>query len=296
MLRSLTEIDSQPAANRARKFADRFSLPLNEHNWRGIPGDFAGVGVGSSLDFQDHRNYLPGDDPRHINWQAYARTGDYSMKLYREEVRPIVEIVMDVSGSMFALPDKAERALELFYFTSFSADRSGASMRIFLVNGPLWKQIEPHSISTHHWKSVAAELDGTDSSGAPAVSSIPFRQRSMRVFVSDLLFLTNPETVVRSLQKQQGRAVFLCPFSSSEADPGWNGNYEFIDTETTERHDRRVDSSLLKRYLDSYRRHFDRWKAAAIRAQTPFARISSLGPFEESVRKEAIPSGALQLS
>ncbi|MFN9663179.1 MAG: DUF58 domain-containing protein, partial [Akkermansiaceae bacterium] len=26
------------------------------------------------MDFQDHRSYSPGDDPRHINWQAYART------------------------------------------------------------------------------------------------------------------------------------------------------------------------------------------------------------------------------
>ena len=49
---------------------------------------FSGSGTGSSLDFQDHRAYSPGDDPRHINWQAYARTGSYTMKLFREEVRP----------------------------------------------------------------------------------------------------------------------------------------------------------------------------------------------------------------
>lgn len=88
MLRPLQEIDAEPAATRARALADRFSLPLNDRNWRGNPGDYAGIGVGSSLDFQDHRNYLPGDDPRHINWQAFARTGDYTLKLYREEVRP----------------------------------------------------------------------------------------------------------------------------------------------------------------------------------------------------------------
>ncbi|MEJ6642028.1 MAG: DUF58 domain-containing protein [Akkermansiaceae bacterium] len=40
--------------------------------------------MGSALYFQDHRAYSPGDDPRHINWQAYARTGQYTMKLYRE--------------------------------------------------------------------------------------------------------------------------------------------------------------------------------------------------------------------
>ena len=48
--------------------------------------------MGSALYFQDHRAYSPGDDPRHINWQAYARTGQYTMKLYREEFRPVVHL------------------------------------------------------------------------------------------------------------------------------------------------------------------------------------------------------------
>ncbi|MEO0417124.1 MAG: DUF58 domain-containing protein, partial [Verrucomicrobiota bacterium] len=94
--------DSQDLAKisaRAQSFADWFQLPLKDRTWQGNSGDFKGRGTGSSLDFQDHRNYIPGDDPRHINWQAYARTGSYTMKLYREEVRPVVDIIFDVSES-----------------------------------------------------------------------------------------------------------------------------------------------------------------------------------------------------
>jgi uncharacterized protein (DUF58 family) len=296
MLRPLQEIDAEPAATRARALADRFSLPLNDRNWRGNPGDYAGIGVGSSLDFQDHRNYLPGDDPRHINWQAFARTGDYTLKLYREEVRPVVEIIMDVSGSMFAIDGKAERALELLYFSFFSAERAGASARVFLTRGPLWKPVETHALLTHHWQELTEEMEETGSSAPPALGAIPFRQRSLRVFISDLLFRAAPENLVQSLQRQHGRAVLLCPFSTAESDPGWDGNYEFIDSEDGSRNDRRVDALLLKRYLESYRRHFDRWKAASMRAQIPFARIDSSTRFEEAVRKEAVPSGAIQLT
>lgn len=296
MPRPLEEIDCASIAMRAKGLADRFSLPLSEHTWRGNPGDYAGTGVGSSLDFQDHRNYLPGDDPRHINWQAYARTGDYTLKLYREEVRPIVEIVMDVSGSMFAVPDKAERAIELLYFAFFSAERAGASAKVFLSNGSFWKPVETHALLTHHWIQIALAGAGIEASSAPSLGAIPFRQRSMRLFISDLLFKAAPESSVQALQRNHGRALFLCPFSPSESNPGWDGNYEFIDSENESRHDRRVDASLLKRYLETYRRHFDRWKAASIRAQTPFARISSEGSFEEAVRKEAVPSGAIQLA
>ena len=71
----------ESAMEEARKVAERLRLPLGAQAWKGQAGEFRGAGVGSSIDFQDHRDYSPGDDPRHINWQAYARTGQYSMKL-----------------------------------------------------------------------------------------------------------------------------------------------------------------------------------------------------------------------
>lgn len=91
------------AYTRSSTCANRLRLPLRSKVWRGGSGDFAGAGTGSSMDFQDHRNYVPGDDPRHINWQAYARTGQYTMKLYREEVRPVIDLICDVSPSMLSL-------------------------------------------------------------------------------------------------------------------------------------------------------------------------------------------------
>ena len=104
------------AYSRSSTCASRLRLPLRSKVWRGGSGDFSGAGTGSSMDFQDHRNYAPGDDPRHINWQAYARTGQYTMKLYREEVRPVVDLICDVSPSMFLDETKSARTAELLSF------------------------------------------------------------------------------------------------------------------------------------------------------------------------------------
>src|SRR5690606_30466315 len=108
--------------------ARQLRLPLSGRLWRGQSGNWSGAGAGSSIDFQDHRTYLPGDDPRYINWQAYARTGNYSMKLYREEVSPNIDIVLDASGSMFFDPAKRERSWELLYFCRESALQSGSAL------------------------------------------------------------------------------------------------------------------------------------------------------------------------
>ena len=44
--------------------ARRFRLPFARQAWRGAAGGWQGSGAGSSIDFQDHRAYVPGDDPR----------------------------------------------------------------------------------------------------------------------------------------------------------------------------------------------------------------------------------------
>src|SRR4051794_30985311 len=112
--------ERQQLHRRMKSASEHLGLPFRSRTWRGQAGAWVGVGSGSSIDFQDHRPYLPGDDPRYIDWRAYARTGHYIMKLYREEVSPLVDLVLDASASMFFDSAKAHRTLELFAFAAES--------------------------------------------------------------------------------------------------------------------------------------------------------------------------------
>ena len=284
----------------ARAWAEVLRLPLRHKRWRGSSGELAGLGVGSSLDFQDHRAYLPGDDPRQINWQAYARTGHYSMKLYREEVRPLVDIVLDASNSMWAYPGKAARAAELLYFTADSARRTGASLRFFAVEGDAVHPLAEDAVAGDRW---ATELAGPGRpSGAPSaphalpsVGRIPFRLGSLRVLLSDLLFPGAPEAVLHPLVARQGRGVILAPAAGEESSPAWEGNYEFVEAEARTRHAHRLDPETLRRYTEAYRRHFELWKDAALRHGVALARVPSGGDLGTSLRLEAVPAGAVEM-
>jgi uncharacterized protein (DUF58 family) len=55
---------------------------------------------GSSLEFAEHRLYVPGDDPRSIDWRAYARSDRLVVRRYHEERRLPVRILIDASISM----------------------------------------------------------------------------------------------------------------------------------------------------------------------------------------------------
>src|SRR5262245_41532482 len=92
---SRAEID-WPAVRAAAAF--RLAMPRTPVGGR--VGERLGSGTGSSLEFQDYRPYAPGDDLRHVDWAAYARSELLAIRLYREEVAPRIDLVLDVSRSM----------------------------------------------------------------------------------------------------------------------------------------------------------------------------------------------------
>lgn len=56
--------------------------------------------VGFSVDFASHREYIPGDDLRHLNWKLYGRHDKLYIKQYDAETNVDLHLVLDVSGSM----------------------------------------------------------------------------------------------------------------------------------------------------------------------------------------------------
>lgn len=63
-------------------------------------GDTVSKFRGSGMDYEDSRSYEPGDEPRFFNWRLMARTGKPHVKVFREERRPSVFIMLDRRISM----------------------------------------------------------------------------------------------------------------------------------------------------------------------------------------------------
>ena len=278
----------------ALQLVGRLRLPLRSRVWKGQSGEFTGGGTGSSLDFQDHRAYSPGDDPRHINWQAYARTGSYTMKLFREEVRPVVDLILDASESMFFTQTKAARSAELFYLIAESAQAVGASLTIHAVRGEAFLPLDPASIRNHRWLDTSRAMPAADPAKPPDLSRLPMRSNAIRIFLSDLLFSGDPVPILRHLGQRHGSIVIFSPYLQEEANPSWSGNYEFIDPERKTHHPHRIEPATLRRYLDAYTQHFEMWKQQSRRHRAAFARIPAEGDLATALFREAVPAGALE--
>ena len=260
--------------------ANTFRLPFSRLTAKGRAGNWAGAGVGSSIDFQDHRPYVPGDDPRYINWQAFARTGHYTMKLYREEVSPRLDVIFDASKSIFNEVDKARKAVSLLFFVCHSAWRNSASLKVYTALGRTLSFAENDSLRSGEI-AIPEDLEGSDSPMDWA--RIPLRPQSLRVVISDLLFDQEPSIALRSLGRQGTHVVFFCLFTKQEWKPDWLGNVELLDCEI----DRRARRYFTREDLDNYRlrydAHFSAWSEAVSRISGNFARIDAEGSLEDSL-------------
>ena len=91
-------------------------------------GDVASRYRGSGLDYEESREYQLGDEPRFINWQLTARTSKTQLKLFREEHRPAVFILLDHRDSMrfgTQVQLKATQASRIASLVAFAASQQG---------------------------------------------------------------------------------------------------------------------------------------------------------------------------
>lgn len=282
----------QRCKQKALQVAAHLRLPLSRRVWKGQSGEYSGAGTGSSLDFQDQRHYMLGDDPRHINWNAYARTEMHTMKLYREEVRPVVDVIMDCSESMFYDAEKAARSAEILYLIIESTRRGGASLRVHLVKGASATEVPLEMLDRFAWYEKGQNL--SSDSASPDLSRLALRTNAIRVFISDLLYPGSPLPTLRSLTAKQGSALIFTPYMKSEALPEWDGNYEFYDPEINVDSPQRIEKDVLEQYKKSYARHMSLWKQSAISHQALLSRVSADVDFQQALHAEALPSGALE--
>ena len=79
---------------------DRLQLFYPANARGGAGGMRRSRALGSSVEFSDFREYVPGDDIRRVDWNAYARFDRLYLKLFMEEQETTLFVLLDASASM----------------------------------------------------------------------------------------------------------------------------------------------------------------------------------------------------
>ncbi|MCU0962158.1 MAG: DUF58 domain-containing protein [Pirellulaceae bacterium] len=257
-------------------FARAYRLALPERQRLALAGDVAGHRTGSSVEYQDRKDYVPGDDLRHVDWRAFARTDRLTVKLYREEISPRVDILVDLSASMDTSPEKFARAVELALFFQRVAQPCHALTQVYGLGSRLAPLQHPLELETLSRERVESPL--------PLVQGTPLASRGgIRILISDFLFPCEPREL-RCVFHGADRLALVQLLSAFEAEPEVRGQWRLQEAETDEFRDMDLTDAIVRGYVSRLRRLQDDLDAQMRIAGGAFATVRDTDSWEVLLR------------
>jgi len=262
-----------------RRLAGRFELGLHPPRRGGPAGERLGRGTGSSLEFQDRRAYAPGDDVRHLDWRAMARSDQVLVRLYREEVAPALDLLLDGSRSMAVEPEKAQLALDVAALFAAVAEESGAQARLFLLSDGARR------LDLRRLEREGLEYDSTDDLAVCVEAALPLlRPGSLRVLVSDGLVPHPASALARPLAARAGALALVQVLGRFDLEPSAGEALRLTDSETGSALDLVLDERVVAAYRTRLRRRCDELETECRRASGRYALVSAAEDLEAASR------------
>jgi uncharacterized protein (DUF58 family) len=213
---------------------------------------------GASIEFSEHKLYSPGDDIRHIDWRAFAKTDRYHVKQFEDETNLRLELLVDHSGSMaFAdggRPSKLAYARNLASALSYVALRQGDSTGLFTFAAQVTDEL-PARASSGHLMEILSRLAKLRAEGPTGIARCIDRfaqargRRAVAVVLTDL-FDPDPHLIdaFRRLAARRHDVAVLHLLDPTEIDFNYDAPSFFVSMEDTRRlfvHPRTLRSAFV---------------------------------------------------
>ncbi len=291
--RTIASMDTDDAL-----FGPAFARRLERLQWilrrrlaSGQEGDVTGRRKGGLIEFADHREYVPGDDLKYVDWNAYLRLNTLAIKEFAKEEEVPLTILVDVSASMGAgSPGKFRLALQSAAGLGFVSLASGNPVRLVgfrrgrreasrIFRGkdalfPFLKRLE-----------ALSPAGRTDIEGALKDAAASMPPRGQMVLLSDLMEESRFLERLGALSARNTETFVLRILAPPEISPPLEGRVTLVDSETGETLDLDLAGEDIARFHrdrtareESLRRFLE---ARGIR----FASVKSDAPFEDVVLK-----------
>ena len=174
-----------------------------------ITGLHASPYQGYSVEFAQHRPYVPGDEIKHVDWKVFARTDKFYLKQYQEETNLTAQIVLDASESMsFGSRAGASEWNKFEYARSAAASlgylalQQQDSVGLTIFSRGVDQNLRP-SNSPVHWRALLAAMDRSSDGAKTEIGAVleevaeRMPRRGLVILISDCF--DEAERVLRGL-------------------------------------------------------------------------------------------------
>jgi uncharacterized protein (DUF58 family) len=231
---------------------------------------------GFSVEFAEHRQYMPGDEIRRIDWRVYGKTDRFYVKEFEEETNLKSYIVLDTSASMrfsSELPKSKEKRMSKMAYASYVAAslsylmiQQRDAVGLMTYDSGIRSVIPPHA-TKQHLRRVLLELekitpsDTTNSSAALHNLAERISRRGLIVVLSDLF--DDPAKVMAALKHfrhNNHEVLVMQVLDPLERSFAFGSDAVFKDVETEEMittqpyHIQKTYQDAMKGFIETYKR------------------------------------------
>ncbi len=222
--------------------------------------------LGFALDFAQHRQYVPGDDIKKIDWRVYAKQDRYYIKQYEVTTNLKAHIILDASGSM-AYHGQSE-PLSKFRYAQFTAMclaylilHQTDSVGLLTFDQKIQSHIPARSNSPHLF-TIARTLDSTVPAGESSLSAVlhdvaeRLGHRQMVILLSDLFDKSSDLLeAFHHLRHQRHEVIILQIMSDDELTFPFRNFSQFESLENKSQKARLDPVTARTTYLQNLSRH-----------------------------------------
>jgi len=281
---------------------------LNVHS--SLNGLFGGnrrtVKHGSSAEFADYQDYVPGDDLRRIDWNLYARFEKLFIKLFVDERQLHHRIYVDCSASMdWGDPHKGETALKLAAALGFLAVQSMDRVSIIEMHGDRCEDVTQGAIvGKERFYAAVDRLNNTEFYGSSELGAALSSEENvgngdgMSVIISDFLTESDWKSGAEYLRFQKREVCLMQVLSPEELQPMILGKVWLMDSEASGTEDSRnkrmeITRDTLKAYGLAMEYHQNELKRFCETRGIPFVTVCTDEPIGRMLFMKSTESGII---
>lgn len=199
---------------------------------------------GFSVEFAEHRQYMPGDEIKHVDWKIYGKTDRYYIKQYEEETNLKAYIVIDASRSMeYASPGnirKIEYAAYLAASLSYMMIKQQDAVGLSVFADQLLSYLPPHATKAY-LRQILSELQKLKASSTTGAGKSlhqvaeRIKRRGLVIVISDLM--DHPDEVIAALKHfrhKKNEVIVMHVLDPLERSFAFGSDAIFKDMETAE--------------------------------------------------------------
>lgn len=243
---------------------------------------------GGSVEFADYREYVPGDDFRQVDWNAYARMEKLFLRLFVEEEDATVHLLLDASSSM-QWADKwiyaQKLAAALGYIALLGMDRlSAAALAVSGRDLTLMRPLrgKSHALQFFDWLE-SLQAGGTASPDAALAKYAAQARRAGPLLLIGDLMDDAWRAGIQRLSASNYEITILHLLAPDELEPALEGDLRLLDSETNATVEITADYDLLDRYRTRVRAWQAEWARYCTARGIYYLPISTSQDFQELV-------------